>query len=330
MRLILVLLVLLYVSFLNVETCYSKTLENEYYLKSTKCKSLSCDGIQYFIGSSNSFEVGSTITICNINNQELPKEKPIGKKHSSIGSDVLQAVANSVQSAMNGVVSSIGSLSGGSGGDDDGDDDDDDDSGSGLYKSSRELYKGGNGKVVSEKPIASFDKKHTSIGSDVLQAVSNSVQSAMNGAVSTIASLSGGGTSDDDDDDGAFVKGGDSASYKGGYGKSISDILDLIRPPRNHYAKCIKVLTVDLGEKRIIESSIIDVSKKVCIDLFGIEECKLEEQRIISAVQSTKNDGFPNEGQFYVSKEEYNTIIKHGQILRNQCQLKGKCQFTKI
>ncbi|KAM9963899.1 hypothetical protein ACTFIW_005540 [Dictyostelium discoideum] len=326
MRLILVLLVLLYVSFLNVETCYSKTLENEYYLKSTECKSLSCDGIQYFIGSSNSFEVGSTITICNINNQELAKEKPIGNQYSSIVTDVIQAVANSVQTAMNSAVSTYSSLSGGSGGVDDGDDDDDD-SGSGLYKSSRELYKGGNGKVVSEKPIASFDKKHTSIGSDVLKAGPNPVQSAMNGAVSTIASLSGGGGTSDD---GAFVKGGDSASYKGGHGKSISDILDLIKPPRNNYAKCIKVLTVDLGEKRIIESSIIDVSKKVCIDLFGIEECKLEEQRIISAVQSTKNDGFSNEGQFYVSKEEYNTIIKHGQILRNQCQLKGKCQFTKI
>ncbi|KAM9950790.1 hypothetical protein ACTFIT_012067 [Dictyostelium discoideum] len=327
MRLILVLLVLLYVSFLNVETCYSKILENKYYLKSTECKTLSCDGIQYFIGSSNSFEIGSTITICNINNQELAKEKPIGNQYSSIVTDVIQAVANSVQTAMNSAVSTYSSFSG-SGGDDDGDDDDDD-SGSGLYKSSRELYKGGNGKVVSEKPIISFDKKHTSIGSDVLQAVSNPVQSAMNGAVSTIASLSGGGSSDDDDD-GAFVKGGDSASYKGGYGKSISDILDLIRPPRNHYAKCIKVLTVNLGEKEIIDSSTIDVSKKVCIDLFGIEECKLEEQRIISAVQSTKNDCFPNEGQFYVSKEEYNTIIKHSQILRNQCHLKGKCQFTKI
>ncbi|KAM9959865.1 hypothetical protein ACTFIR_000966 [Dictyostelium discoideum] len=327
MRLILVLLVLLYVSFLNVETCYSKTLENEYYLKSTKCKSLSCDGIQYFIGSSNSFEVGSAITICNINNQELAKEKPIGNQYSSIVTDVIQAVANSVQTAMNSATyCSLSSGSGGGGSSGSGDSGDDDDSGSGLYKSSRELYKGGNGKVVSEKPIVSFDKKHTSIRSDVLQAGPNPVQSAMNGAVSTIASLSGGGSSDD----GTFDKGGDSASYKGGYGKSISDILDLIRPPRNHYAKCIKVLTVDLGEKRIIESSIIDVSKKVCIDLFGIEECKLEEQRIISAVQSTKNDGFPNEGQFYVSKEEYNTIIKHGQILRNQCHLKGKCQFTKI
>ncbi|KAN0011656.1 hypothetical protein ACTFIU_011234 [Dictyostelium citrinum] len=153
--------------------------------------------------------------------------KPIHWKKTYVNwiRDVLQAVANSVQSAMNGAVSSIGSLSGGG---DDGDDDDDDDSGSGLYKSLRELYKGGNGKVVSEKPIRSFDKKHTSIGSDVLQAVANSVQSAMNGAVSTIASLSGGGTSDDGD----FVNGGDAASYKGGNGKSISDILDLIRPPR--------------------------------------------------------------------------------------------------
>ncbi|KAN0029373.1 hypothetical protein ACTFIV_011264 [Dictyostelium citrinum] len=315
MRLILVLLVLLYVSLLNVEKCSSKTL-NDYYLKSTECNSSSCSGIQYFI-SSNNFEVGSTITICNIKNEELAKEKPIGKKHSSIGSDVLQAVANSVQSAMNGAVSSIGSLSGGG---DDGDDDDDDDSGSGLYKSLRELYKGGHGKVVSEKPIRSFDKKHTSIGSDVLQAVANSVQSAMNGAVSTIASLSGGGTSDDGD----FVKGGDAASYKGGHGKSISDILDLIRPPRNHYGKCIKVLAVDLDNEKSVDGSIISGSKKICIDLFGLEECKLEEQRIISAVQSTKNDGFPNEGQFYVSQEEYNTIIKHGQILKNQCQLKGK------
>ncbi|KAN0033433.1 hypothetical protein ACTA71_002860 [Dictyostelium dimigraforme] len=322
MRLILVLLVLIYVSIFNLETCNSTILKNEYYLKSVECKTSSCEGIEYF-SSGNNFEVGSTVTICNTKDL-VAKEKPFGKKHSSIGSDVLNAVAGSVQSAMNGVASAIASLSGG--GADTGDDDDTgDDSGSGLYKTYRDLYKGGNGKVVSEKPIESIDKKkHTSVGSDVLQAVSNSVQSAMNGAVSTIASLSGGGTSDEND----FVE-GDAASYKGGFGKSVTDILNSIKTPKNHYGKCIKVSIIDLGEE-IIDRSIIIGSKNVCIDLFGNEECKLEEKRIISAVQSTKNDGFANEGQFFVSEEEYNTIIKHGQILRDQCHLKGKCQFTRV
>ncbi|KAK5584899.1 hypothetical protein RB653_006517 [Dictyostelium firmibasis] len=331
MRLILVLLVLLYVCFVNAEEKTSGSIKNEYYLKSIGCETSSCKGLDYFAGS-DSFGVGSTITICNVNNEFL-KEKPFGKKHSSITNEVIQAVSNSVQSAMNGVTSSLGSIgsSGDTGDSGGGDDDDDDDDDSGNAKGNSRSYKGGNGRAVSEKSLKLLGK-HSSITNDIIQAVSNSVQSAMNGVTSTMVSLStsadaGGG--EDDDDSGYFI--GDKRFYKGGNGKAASDLLNLIRP-KNHYGKCIKVLAVDLGDNKeeTIDRPIISGSKKVCIDLFNNQSCKLEDEKIVSVVQSTKNDGFPNEGQFNVSEDEYNTIVKHGQILRKQCQLKGKCQFTRV
>ncbi|KAK5574671.1 hypothetical protein RB653_009924 [Dictyostelium firmibasis] len=273
-------------------------------------------------------------------------------KHSSDGTytDLASSVA-SMTSSISGAVSSMVSSLGGT---DDAYDTD------GAFRKKSPAYKGGNGKFKDEpSKLNSNEKlgKHSSDGTytDLASSVA-SMTSSISGAVSSMVS-SLGGTDDAYDTDGAFRK--KNPAYKGGNGKFKDEPLiihadEAQNESKNEHVediikgqvykggdgglvqdiiigKCVKVSTVNsLGLTiKNLDKPVISGSKQICKDLFGSESCESEQHKIISVVQSTINDGFANNDAFDITQKDYEIIIKHGKILRNQCKLKGNCQFNR-